>query len=84
MVKHIEGKKNIADFLSRHMPIRPDAHYNKIELNFHINYIEVDSEIETIRSLVLVEEQLFDNMSMDKIVTETKSDLELAKLKLNA
>ena len=60
------------------MPIRPDAHYNKIELNFHINYIEVNSEIETIRSLV--EEQLFDNMSIDEIVTETKSDLELAKL----
>ena len=82
MVKHIEGKKNIADFLSRHIPIRPDAHYNKIELNFHINYIEVDSEIETIRSLV--EEQFLDNMSIDEIVTETKSDLELAKLKLNA
>ena len=60
------------------MPIRPVAHYNKIELNFHINYIEVDSEIETIRSLV--EEQFLDNMSIDEIVTETKSDLELAKL----
>ena len=78
MVKHIEGKKNIADFLSRHMPIRPDAHDNEIELNYHINYIEVDSEIEAIRRLV--EEQLLDNMSIDEIVTETKSDPALAKL----
>jgi hypothetical protein len=31
-----------------------------------------------------VEEQFLDNMSIDEIVTETKSDLELAKLKLNA
>ena len=46
--------------------------------NYHINYIEVDSEVEAIRRLV--EEQLLDNMTIDEIITKTKSDPELAKL----
>ena len=59
-------------------PHRQDAHDNEIERNYHLNYIEVDSEVEAIRRLV--EEQLLDNMTIDEIITKTKSDPELAKL----
>jgi hypothetical protein len=79
-VKHISGKENIADFLSRHMPIRKDRLENNIETDFHIHQlIEDDDTNNAIRAIV--ESDLFDGITIEQIINETDKDEDLKTLK---
>jgi hypothetical protein len=77
---HIEGKKNIADFLSRHMPLRPDSLNNNIENEYHINRVIDDDQMRNdIRALI--EKQIPDFISIDEVSKATADDQELQSLK---
>ena len=78
-VKHIEGKKNIADFLSRHMPLRPDSTDNRIEEAYHLNRLKEYEQTET-EIIRLINENLFDDVTLQVITDETQKDEDLSNL----
>ena len=78
-ITHIEGKRNIADFLSRHMPIRQDSVNNFIEQQYHINHVvEMQRSKEEIHALVI--KQLVRGITIDELKEATKKDQNLMDL----